>query len=226
MNSANDIIQELRELKSKLADMPHTLPYEVPAGYFDAFADGMIHFLQANAADEPLPQLSEKIPFEVPDGYFDSFIGEVLTRVNELSLPINKTMPHAVPEDYFATFPDAVLKSIKNEKDGKNETRVIAFSVWKTVRWAAAAIVLLGIGIGAYSYLNTGKPIDAQAQLAMIPSDSISEYVQMHIDDYELDAIASSLGPKDLESLTEKLSEEEIENYLNETGWEETTLNL
>ncbi|MBL7681951.1 MAG: hypothetical protein JNK00_01225 [Flavipsychrobacter sp.] len=226
MNSANDIIQELRGLGSKLADMPRTLPYEVPTGYFDAFAGGIMHFVQADAADEPLLQLPKTMPFEVPDGYFDSLTGEVLAKVNEPSLPFTKAMPHTVPEDYFALFPDAVLMSIKKENAGKNETKVIAFSVWKTVRWAAAAIVLLGIGIGAYSYLNTGKPIDTQAQLAMIPGDSISEYVQMHIDDYELETIASSLEPKDLETLTEKLSEEEIENYLNETGWEETTLNL
>ncbi len=222
MNSANDIIQELRELNSILADMPRTMPYEVPAGYFDALSGAILQAADGNEHHEPALHLPKLMPYELPAGYFDALADSVLAQVKEPALPFTKELPYAVPSGYFDKLPEDVLSKVKLY----NTDKTFVFPVWKTIRWAAAAMLLLGAGFGLYTYMNNTTSPDVHEQLAMLSKDSISAYVDMHIDEFELETIASALEAGDVSTLTDKLSDEEIERYLNETDWEETTLNL
>lgn len=220
MNSANDILQELRGLESKLADMPRAMPYEVPAGYFDALPAAMLDAVKAEQAAEPILNLPKAMPYEVPVGYFEGLTKSVMLQVQEPSLPLTKEMAYEVPAGYFENLPAQVIAKAKQEEAPQKAPKIIAFPVWKTVTRAAAAILVIGIGFGSLRYLNTDKPMTAEGQLAALPKDSINEYVQLHIDEYEADAIAGTLEQADVTTLTNKLSAEEIENYLNETGWD------
>lgn len=220
MSSVNDILQELRGLESKLADMPRTIPYEVPAGYFDALPAAMLDAVKAEQAAEPVLNLPKAIPYEVPVGYFEGLAKSVMMQVQEPSLPLTKEMSYEVPAGYFENLPAQVIAKAKQKEAPQKASKTIAFPVWKTVTRAAAAILVIGIGFGSLRYLNADKPMTAEGQLAALPKDSINEYVQLHIDEYEADAIAGTLEQADVTTLTNKLSAEEIENYLNETGWD------
>lgn len=220
MSSANDILQELRGLESKLADMPRTMPYEVPEGYFDALPAAMLDAVKAEHATEPVLNLPKGMPYEVPAGYFEGLTNSVLAQVDEPALLLPKVVAYEVPAGYFENLPAQVIAKAKQEEASLKASKTIAFLVWKTVTRAAAAILVIGIGFGSLRYLNTDKPMTAEGQLAALPKDSINEYVQLHIDEYEADAIASTLEQADVTTLTNKLSAEEIENYLNETGWD------
>ena len=80
MTQRDNILQELKELNSRLA--AETVPnvYTVPAGYFDGLANLVISRIKAmeanNAADElnalspQLGNLSRKIPYILPNVYF------------------------------------------------------------------------------------------------------------------------------------------------------------
>ena len=55
MTERNNILQELQELKSSLANTGFQNPYQVPAGYFDGLADEIlnrIRALEATSASE------------------------------------------------------------------------------------------------------------------------------------------------------------------------------
>lgn len=220
MSSANDILQELRGLESKLADMPRATPYEVPAGYFDALPAAMLDAVKAEQALEPVLNLPKTMPYEVPAGYFEGLAKSVMTQVEVPSLPLTKETAYEVPAGYFESLPAQILAKAKQEETAKKATKTIALPIWKTVTRAVAAILVIGIGFGLLRYLNANSPLNAEAQLAALPKDSINEYVQLHIDEYEADAIAGTLEQADVVTLTNKLSAEEIENYLNETGWD------
>jgi len=220
MSSANDIIQELRGLESKLADAPRTMPYEVPAGYFDALSAATLEAIKAEQAAEPVLSLPKTVPYEVPTGYFEGLVNSVMAEVQEPSLPMVKETIFAVPAGYFENLPAQVIARAKQEEKTPHAPKIIAFPVWKTVTRAAAAILVIGIGFGSLRYLNSDTQISTEAQLAALPQDSINDYVQLHIDEYDADAIAGTLEQADVATLTNKLSTEEIENYLNETGWD------
>jgi len=57
MSSANDIIQELRELDSQLAAIPRTMPYEVPVGYFEGLADVVLSIAKNEEPQLHLPKV-------------------------------------------------------------------------------------------------------------------------------------------------------------------------
>ncbi|OSZ78923.1 hypothetical protein CAP35_11930 [Chitinophagaceae bacterium IBVUCB1] len=225
MSSANDIIQELRELNSTLVDAPRTMPYEVPAGYFDALAGMVVNAVKIDIQQEPVLHLPIVMPYEVPDGYFEHLAANVLATINEPVLSQIKEPTYIVPEGYFDNLPEMMIAKAR-EAEAPKQTKAIQLPVWKTIRWAAAAILLLGVGFGLFRYLGNVPTATPQAQLAMLPKDSISQYVEMHIDEFEMDAIAATLEAGDVGALTEKLSEKEIEDYLNENDWDETTMNL
>ncbi len=220
MSSANDIIQELRGLESKLADMPRTMPYEVPAGYFDAMPAAALDAIKAEHIAEPVLTLPKAMPYEVPDGYFEGLANSVIAQVQERSLPLTREMGYEVPDGYFENLPAQIIARAKQEEAQQQAPKTIAFPVWKTVTRAVAAILVIGIGFSALRYLNSDKPMSTEVQLAALSQDSINDYIQMHIDEYDADAIAGTLEQADVTTLTNKLSTEEIENYLNETGWD------
>ncbi len=118
MSSANDILQELRGLESKLADMPRTMPYEVPAGYFDALPAAILDAIKAEQAAEPVLNLPKAMPYEVPVGYFEGLTKSVMLQVQEPSLPLTKEMAYEVPAGYFENLPAQVIAG----KTGRSTT--------------------------------------------------------------------------------------------------------
>lgn len=202
MEPVNDIRNELRGMNSPLADMLRTMPYDLPKGYFESFADGVI-----------LMKAGKKMPFEVPQGYFDDLAEDVLFESN---IP-GRHAPYTVPEGYFDTLPANILTKAR-QSDSKPKTISIGISVWRNVRWAAAAVLLLGIGLGVYRNYLYQPAFNVQEELAAVAPDAIDEYVQQHIDEFDMESIATATESFEVKPVTNQLSNEEIEKYINEAG--------
>ena len=65
MSEENNILNELREMGSPLADMPRRMPYAVPDNYFEGAEERIL------AVAGGLPGVKAELPYGVPQGYFE-----------------------------------------------------------------------------------------------------------------------------------------------------------
>lgn len=252
MKEANDIQDELISWGNPLAGMSREMPYEVPDMYFAHLPETMRHIVEmedeTDAAIEPfLKSFGNKnvpIPYILPQDYFGQLPAQVMAEIknNELAGKLPKPLLYAVPEGYFNTLPaqalaiakdsgqEAVAESSSSELEqqaGAEEgsSRVIPLkkkSVWWHVRWAAAAALLIGIGIGSYRPLFVKQPFDTEKALSKVPQSEINEYVQQNIDDFDVELLVSNLPASSANTIQpQQLNNKEIIDYLNENGWQD-----
>lgn len=213
-----EIAAELAALGSQLAGFPRRMPFAVPVGYFDSAADRLVGGIGAADAEDPrLIGLPVTAPFTVPDGYFETFPESVLEAALEASLP-QRAAEWRVPDGYFAAFPDKVLAAAKA---ADAPVQVIAPARAKSgggrrialpaLRWAAAALLILGIGLGLYRAGNPATvPVTTQRALAALPERAVQAYVVQNLDEFDTDMIteAGATAPD------APLQEADIQDYL------------
>jgi hypothetical protein len=185
MERKNEIPEELKSLQSPLADMPRSMPFEIPQGYFEALPADMLAALQGG---------------EKPADSSDS-------------------MPYSLPEHYFDSLPQEILARAKQAETEKPKGRRISLIFLR----AAAAAMLLAIGIAGYRYFSAQEPTATQ-QLATISDEDISLYLETQLEDMDTDLLAGRLSSADMAEL-EHIGNEEIIHYLNETGWDTVITN-
>lgn len=170
---------------------------------------------ELRALGSPLEAFSRKMPFDVPADYFAGFEAAMHTRVTEASLPQakNQEAAFAVPEGYFDQLPREVLAKIDGRKENKSKTIVITRNWWLPVR-AAAAIFLLLLGGWVYRSALVNRSFDSR--LASVPDASLSAYVIQTSSDLNTEKILAG----DPVKLQVPLTEEEITQYLDDTGWQ------
>ena len=78
MNNHNNIKDELKELNSLLADMPRSMPYAVPQGYFNQLPEHAA--AKVMAGDRELT-IKHDAPYEVPAGYFEQLPSKIMAKV-------------------------------------------------------------------------------------------------------------------------------------------------
>ena len=218
MNEPNDIVKELKELQSPLADMPRSMPYTVPKGYFALLEESVMAGVAAKE-DYAIVIQNKAMPYEVPQGYFENFSHTVAHNIEKKQ---TKEPAYIVPEGYFEQFPAGMLEKVKQEQT-RPEKKTIP--LWKNVAWAAAAVLLLSIGFEIYKATTVKETISIEQQLAQLPNGTINEYVQANIDEFDTELIASNVTNNNAQPTPAQLEEEEIINYLNETGWDGATIN-
>ncbi len=213
MQSINDIREELRGMNSPLADMSRAMPYELPNGYFEDFSQ-LLHMMKAG----------KEMPYAVPQGYFEGLSAAIMAKTEGVS--VMRPNPYNVPQGYFEGLPEAMLARVK-ESDMPVQTKVIPLGtrIWKNIRWAAAAVLITGIGLGVYRSYMTDTSVSPQQELSALSKEDIHSYVEQRLDEFDVEAIAANTNGYDVKTITNNLSEEEIENYLNETGGAEAELN-
>jgi hypothetical protein len=222
MNTDNDILKELSSMDSPLAGMSRNMPYRLPAGYFDRLATQVVTAL--NTPDIAMPAAGTKsMPFALPEGYFDQLQTNILQQVQQESFAdsLPKENMFTVPQDYFENLPGHINARIREtENITVKHTRVIS---WKRLRWAAAAVVILGLGIGSVKMLWPGKT--EEASLAKVPQTSIRAYVQQNIDEFDSELlennIAANINLRSQSGLLNSVDKNDIIQYLDENGWEE-----
>lgn len=175
---------------------------------------------ELQAMNSPLAGFSRDMPFEVPAGYFDGLPAQALQIANKEVLPAGTAMPHIVHPDYFDTLPEQLLATIRQQehppKTGRPVRRV---SLWKNVRWAAAAILILAIGAGAYRIFSP-QPQSVEQQLQSISDEAIMSYVEDNIYAFETETIINYVNTADMNAASMQINKNDIEYYLQETGWQ------
>jgi len=219
MGTRNDILDELRSWGSPLADMPRTMPFAVPQGYFEGLEKHVMTGINMDK-DYPIP-VPKNMPYDVPQGYFENLPAQMLALAGEepvLSVP--RTMPFDIPAGYFENLPEQILETARKAE----KTKVIPFGkkIGRSIRWAAAAVLLLGISIGSYRILNPAMTLNPEQKLAQVSENELSDYIVQNIDEFDTDLLENNIASA---NSIQSLSDEDIINYLDETGWNTTVTN-
>ena len=186
MTQKDNILQELRELESTLADIAPQNAYSVPGGYFETLVETVmirIKALEAENSSEELAYLSpllnrisKNMPYSIPVGYFEGLeeklmqsvrqrsdyqtVNEELETLSPLLNGLNKQMPYSIPQDYFQN-----LNTISAITDSKPKTKIVSIGTRKWLRYAAAAVVM-GIVLLAGFLLINNKGNDSTKSFA------------------------------------------------------------
>ncbi len=186
MNSRNEILTELEELDSPLANLSRDLPYRIPEDYFESLA----------------ARLSAKTLIE--------------------TAAAAKAIPFAVPDGYLENLPEALLQAVRNAETPAQANRTISLApLWKRhlTRIAAAAILILAVSIGTYTYVQHA-PAERRLsrQLEALDRATIDEYLQQHADELETESLEAALLATNADPAIglSELSAAEIDGYLQD----------
>jgi hypothetical protein len=117
-------------------------------------------------------------------------------------------MPFEAPAGYFEKLPGKLLLAVKNANRGKTIALPGMQVIFSHIRLAAAAVLLLCIGLGAYTtFFN--QAYRTHTALQKVPASVLQEYIEN---------TGHGVEGADLSSL--QFKDEDIVIYLNETGWE------
>jgi|ERR1043165_31305 hypothetical protein len=186
MEKNSEILDELIDLQSPLADMSRHMLFAVPDGYFNNLTDSIIDEIQTS---DKTASWKEQNPFAIPGQYFEQLPGNILARVKQEGNTVVKQKNIMLP----------------------------------VLRWAAAAVVILGIGFLTYTNI-AHKPMDTEKALSKIPDELIKDYLQQNIDDIDADLLVGSTA--NIDARIDALEDEDIINYLDETGWDKESTTL
>lgn len=233
MNRANEVTEELESMGSILAVLSRAMPYSVPAGYFDQwfnFAHPDINLVPQDFSsitndpriNHPGVKGDKLMPYIVPDGYFAGFAGNVIAAAKVGSADrldnLNRQMPNSVPAGYFDSLPGKILQAAKYASPVKKKATTIPLgrNSFRQVRWAAAAVLLVCIGLGGYVsfFSGNGRQNGTETMLASVPTEEIQDYLQ-HA--YILD-VNRIVNNNDINKI--QVDNTDIIQYLNETGWD------
>lgn len=171
---------------------------------------------ELESINRKLGSISKAMPYSVPDNYFEAFTAQMIASAKEEEILINlpTSTPFETPANYFDQLPGQVLAAAKASE--KPRTRIIALNgkAWKNVRLAAAAVLLLLAGSGIFKIALQQDSFDQK--IAAVPDEAIKEYVLQN--STELNTGNSVLASNT--TLPAQLTDEEITQYLNETGWQ------
>lgn len=129
MDHSINILNELQAISPAVARIGRELPYEAPAGYFEALPALILQRIQAQEATLP-PVLQEVTgnPYTVPAGYFESLPQAILARVkaeqasnaqeelaalSPLLSRLDKKLPFEAPAGYFTELSENVVSGAR-----------------------------------------------------------------------------------------------------------------
>jgi hypothetical protein len=151
-----------------------------------------------------------KKPFSVPPGYFEQLHGDIMARVSAEKL--KERVPHdgfTLPEGYF----DRLHHTIQQRTVTAVPVKTMRLRTW--VSYAAAACVTIGISIAALLQLQQPNS-HAEHSISRLSDTEIISYLEYYSEQGDLSLIADGL-PAEPGFLNEQFSDEDIENYLNQT---------
>jgi hypothetical protein len=224
MKKVNDISDELKSMGSCLADMSRVMPYSVPQGYFEHFAGSTLETIKELNQSAPISAWGKSLPYKVPVNYFEGLTGAIVAAAKAeegLSSPATKETPYKVPSGYFESLPEHMLRLAKAAEPAKKETKIIPLRrsyYLRTIKWAAAAVFVAGIGLGSLRmYLNNGQIKNPDQILASVSGNEIKDYLQ-HTYRVDIDKVVEN---SDISNIGE-IDSKDIIQYLDETGWDAT----
>lgn len=216
MERKNEVLNELKMLDSPLASLSRAMPYAIAEGFFDGLAQQIVAGVLAAESDNPVMALPKLMPYAIPQNYFENATEQILATA---ALPTEEAPVFDVPAGYFDALPARVMTAIQTSEKPVVKPRIIDFKpASRIIKWAVAAVLVLGIGISSYTIYYTPDRMAAR-QLANLDGDAITDYVAQN-NEATPDANAVAMNTP-AASAVKALSKEDIATYLDETGWED-----
>jgi hypothetical protein len=224
----NDIRKELREIAPDLAEMGKINPYFVEESFFNSLTESILTHIK-------LFQLKDKRAlYFIPNEYFESLaesiidniryenskkeIAKELSEIAPLLNSVNKANVFSVPEHYFESI---ILGGELEKKPGKIISLGGTIRKWMT--YAAAASVLLVITTTSYLYVtihgrSVEKHLPVEQRIAELNEEEILDYLHDNDGITSGDLIPAVNEDPQIQHMLQRVSDEEIENYLEDYG--------
>ena len=210
---AGNSAHELQQLSPLLSSLQKVQPYSLPAGYFEELGGNVVAGVQAI-----------------------EFVNEELENLSPLMSQLKPINVYNVPANYFNELPVAVLNKVKQP------AKVISISFTrKVMRLAAAACVAGIIGIAGWFYVannnttvqNTNDVVAAELQetekaiLNTASDEAIENFIEGNTTPVtdEGALAAADITVENKEDLFADVSDEQLQQYLEETGVNAQTMN-
>jgi len=205
MKTKNSNTDWLKEAPS-LAKISKENPFSVPSAYFETLNENLNSLtILENARFE-----NEK-EFKLPENYFNELTDRIEDRI------ATETIQHLaagnglkIQDSYFDDLADRI-----NNKLGETNApakRKVMFQSW--IRYSAAASLVFVIGISLY--FNSSSYVFKQ-QLSKVPDQDIINYLQFHSTVNDNQYLIDNITEEGLEQVSNDVSEEDIEEYINST---------
>jgi hypothetical protein len=246
MTQKDNILQELKELNSRLTDVAVQNIYSVPAGYFDGLAEQVMARIRAleanNAADELnalapyLDKLSREMPYSLPKDYFETLSDNVLKTIHTAGLPakdelaaispllssLKKENPYSVPKGYFESLP-----ATNQKEEIQPAVKVVSLFSRNWFRYAAAAVVTGIIILAGLQFFSAEKEPGGKAlakftrdvkKMDEQQKDDMIDFFDAGLDGKESAQINTDpKKTKEVMELLEGVSEEELKDFQEQT---------
>lgn len=247
MTQKDNILQELKELRSTLANVDLQNIYMVPNGYFDALADQVLNRIKAIEAATPVEELShlssmltnisKQLPYSVPTGYFEGLAEKAIKTVHEsndyqtakeelkilspLLSGLQKQMPYTVPQGYFET-----LSGNINTEKNKSVKKIVSITSHKWLRYAAAAVITGLILLAGFLYFG-GEKVPGDKALAKLTrdvkkmneaqKDTLIDFIDAGMSGKETVRVNTDNKSNEVKDLLQGVSEEELKDFQEQT---------
>lgn len=247
MTPDKNIESELMELAPVLAGQQQTVPYQVPVGYFETFPERMLGLVKSveeiTTLSPLLAGLSKKMPFSVPSGYFDQIApaivkseqvatGDSEIETGSILQTASRKVPYQVPIGYFEQFPENMAHKVSLQDTGTGAKVISIGRSW--FRYAAAAVVAGVLVLAGWFYFQPASenpgitPAFAkqlETEMQQISDDAILEYTNPTSSIYYGTAAnqADELSDSDVHDLLGDVSDEALQNYLQEFNGKSTS---
>jgi archaellum component FlaF (FlaF/FlaG flagellin family) len=229
MKHSGDILNELQELNSSLADLPKVNPFLVPEGYFESLPVAILD----EVGGKMLFNNKLNITYSIPANYFNGLADHVMTAIaldEEASLvqeapilfSLDKRQVYSVPEGYFA-----------QEIAIPAEAKVVSMKKGyrRFMQYAAAAMVSGLLVMGAFMYTDSGnytehektqQAVELKANEPVLNKETTDNEVvneeQAEETTVEISKPATEKGIHDFTKKIQLLSAEEMQKYLEENA--------
>ncbi|WP_428740589.1 hypothetical protein [Tenacibaculum sp.] len=151
-------------------------------------------------------KVDKKTGFSAPEGYFDNVQESIYSSLFVDSLP--KEKPFSTPDDYFTSVEKNILSKIEQKENTKVKVIPLRNRLFQYIPAAAAASVLLFIGI---NYFSSQKISFDDITIADVESWYDNGYGNTNTDE-----LATVINPADIEEdILSTISDENLEDYLN-----------
>ena len=208
MKNDQNILIELSEISPFLAGINKRNVFSVPEGYFDSLSEDIQESIITRGLHK---NVNHRNIQEVPKGYFDGLSAQIFQKIKDLSEEKNETAfdlmrivgndnIFTVPNNYFEELPAQILDRIKINK--ASPAKVVSIGKgW--MRYAAAATVAVVVLVTSFFIVNTGD----ENGFSVVNSQTVHDPAALQFNSEQKfdEGIAS-------------LSDEEIENYLQDHG--------
>ncbi len=246
MAQKDNILQELTELKSLLANLPAQNVYSVPAGYFDGLATQMLNRIKgmeaATAGEELsylsplLSSISKQMPYTLPAGYFEGLDLEHITKDNDdlsakgeletlspLLAGLKKEMPYQVPQGYFENLAPAIPAA-----ENQPATRVVSLGSRKWFRYAAAAVMVGVIATITVMVIRRNENPQGQSlaryekklnkEIKKMSDKELDDFIQYTEAGLDGSENVKNNSTDDVKELLKDVPVEELKEFLDETS--------